>query len=686
MKVYTAKNIRNVAFVGHGGDGKTTITEAMLFAGKVIDRQGKTEDGNTVSDFDPEEIKRKISISTSIMSMEAGENKINIIDTPGYFDFVGEAYAAYALCDTAAIVLSAVSGISVGAEKAFTLATKLKRAKAFIINQMDKENASFFKTVDSLKSFYGNKVTVLQLPIGEGLKLKGYVDVITGAAYEGGKKVDLPAELEEKLAEAKEALIENAAENDDELMEKFFGGEELTAEDITRGIRMGMASESLIPVFITAAANGFGISALTSNIIALFPSPADMEPIKALNTKTKEEVLVKPDEKAPFAAQVIKTVADPFVGKLSVFKVYSGSLTTDKQILNVREGRNEKLAAIYMMRGKKQLPIDKICAGDIGAFAKLQFTNTSDSLADPSFPVKFSEIEYPKPCISLAVSAKKQGEEDKVFGGLHKLAEEDPTFTIVKADTGDTLLSGLGEMHLEVICSKLANKFKVDAELTEPKVPYKETIKKKISAQGRHKKQSGGHGQFGDVWIEFEPTFGEPEFEFVDKVVGGAVPRNFIPAVEKGLRESIPKGVLAGYPMVNIRCTLYDGSSHPVDSSEMAFKVAASLAYKKGCSEANPVLLEPIGKAEVVVPDNYMGDVIGDLNKRRGRILGMNPSSEGQLVEAEVPMSEMVKYATDLRSMTHARGSFKLEFIRYEELPGNLAQKVIEKAKKETEE
>ena len=691
MKYYKTGEIRNIALVGHGGEGKTTLAEAMLFLSGTVDRQGRTEDGNTVMDFDPEEIKRHISISTAIAALEWKGIKINLIDTPGYFDFAGEATSGYYLADCALILVNGLGGLTVGAEKAWDACEKMKKARAFLVNQMDKEHADFDKAVDSLKNKYGTRITVLQLPVGQGPAFKGVVDVVDMKAYMfDGKKVSeapVPADMAEKAKQIREAIIENAAENDEELMEKFFAGEELSKDDIMKGLKEGIDSGDVAPVFVCAAAQGLGVAPLLDNLVAFMPSPAEAIRIKGKNPKG-EEIEYNADPSLPFAAQVYKTVADPFVGKLSVFKILGGELTPGQPIKNANSGKSEKFGQLYIMSGKKQINVDKLAAGDIGAVAKLQNTETGGTLCDETKTVVFPDVVFPEPCISLAVTAKKQGEEEKVFAGLHRLEEEDPSFKVVKpADTPDTLVSGMGELHLEVICKKLLNKFGVEAQLGDPKVPYRETIRKKVQAQGRHKKQSGGHGQYGDVWIEFEPlTDSEQTFEFVDKIVGGVVPRQYIPAVEKGLKESMVKGVLAGYPMVNIRATLYDGSYHPVDSSEMAFKIAASLAYKKGCSEANPVMLEPIYKLVVTIPEEYMGDIIGDINRRRGRILGMNPVDGNQQVTAEVPLSEIFKYATDLRSMTQARGSFKIYFERYEEMPANLAEKVIEQAKKDREE
>lgn len=691
MKYYKTGELRNIALVGHGGEGKTTLAEAMLFLSGAIDRQGRTEDGNTVMDYDPEETKRHISISSSIAPVEWKGVKINIIDTPGYFDFLGDATSGYYLADSALILVNGLGGLTVGAEKAWDSCVAHKKAKAFFINQMDKEHVDFDKVIDSLKEKYTTHITVMQLPIGQGLNFKGIVDVLEMKAYMfDGKKLkeaEIPADLADKAKSIRDSIIENAAENDETLMEKYFEGEELSKDDIMKGLKEGIASGDVVPVFIGSAAQAAGISLLLDNLVSYMPSPDVILSVKGKTSKD-EEIEYKADASKPFAAQVYKTVADPFVGKLSVFKVLGGELAVGQSIKNGNTDKSEKFGQLYIMSGKKQINVDKLAAGDIGAIAKLQNTDTGGTLCDENKSIIFPDVVFPAPAISLAVTAKKQGEEEKVFAGLHRLEEEDPSFKVVKSmDTPDTLVSGLGELHLEVICKKLLNKFGVEAQLSDPKIPYRETIKKKVQAQGRHKKQSGGHGQFGDVWIEFEPLFDSAEsFEFVDKIVGGVVPRQYIPAVEKGLREALPKGVLAGYPMVNLRATLYDGSYHPVDSSEMAFKVAASLAYKKGCGDANPVLLEPIYKLVVTIPDEYMGDIIGDINRRRGRILGMNPVNGNQEVSAEVPLAEIFKYATDLRSMSHARGSFTMTFERYEEMPANLAEKVIEAAKKEAEE
>ena len=689
MKDYVAANIRNIAVLGHGSEGKTTLVEALLFLTGVTDRQGRVEDGTTVTDFDPEETKRHISISAAMAPFEYKDVKINLIDVPGYFDFIGETSSALTAADGCVIVVGALSGAPVGAEKAWTACEKHGISKLIVVNQMDRENANFEKELKALSDRFGSGVVAVQIPLMEGGQFKGVVDVLSGKAYTGSgksrKEVPVPDTLKDELQLMRESLMEAAAGTDEELMEKFFEEGELSDEETVRGLHVGVKDGSIAPVMCCSATTGVGVVALIDNFIGLLPSPAGQEH-EGVNPKTGDTEKRICDKSQPFSAQVFKTVADPFVGKLSMFKVLSGELKADTALYNANAEKPEKAGTIYVLRGKKQTPVTSLTAGDIGALAKLQFTFTGHTLCDAASPIRYPMIEFPEPCISMAVYAKKAGGEDKVFSGLAHLAEEDPTIRIAKSEyTTETLLSGMGELHLDVTSRKLQSKYGAEAVLQDPKIPYRETIRKAIKVQGRHKKQTGGHGQFGDVWIEFEPIYdGNGEFEFVDKVVGGAVPRNFIPAVEKGLRENLPKGVLAGYPMVNLRASLVDGSYHPVDSSEMAFKTAARIAFKK-LVDASPVLLEPVYHVEVLVPDEYMGDIIGDINKRRGRIMGMNPVDGLQQVVAEVPLAEMFKYATDLRSMTQARGSFTMSFERYEEVPAADAKKIIENAKLEDE-
>lgn len=687
MKEYSADKIRNIGFFGHGGEGKTTLTEAMLFNSGLIDRMGRVEDGSTVSDYDPEEIKRNFSIGLTLAPLEWKNTKLNIIDAPGFFDFYGEVTEAMELSDSAVIVVGAVSGLAVGAEKAMELSKKSKKARMIVINQMDRENANFIKVYDAIKEKYGPSIVAIQLPIIDGGKFTGYIDIITlkGKLFDGKtvKEIEAPAALISQAESMREALIEAAAESDEALMEKFFEGEELSEDEIMSGLRAGVSGGGITPIFSCAAQPNIGVCTLMDSFIDYLPTANTVNARPAVD-KTGKEIEVKPDGK--FAAQVIKTLADPFVGKISIFKIFSGSITSDLSAFNATSEKPEKPAAVSIMRGKKLINVDKLNAGDIGAMAKLQFTNTGDTICDASAVVKFAQIDFPRPCINLAVTSKKQGEEDKVITGINRLREEDPTIILDKnIETGDVLVGGLGEMHIDVICAKLKNKFNVEAQLSEPRIPYRETIRSTAEAEGKHKKQSGGSGQFGVVQMRFEPL-ASGDFEFVNAIVGGVVPKEYVPAVEKGTREAMVKGVLAGYPMVGLKATLYDGKYHPVDSKEVAFKSAARLAYKAACAKANPTLIEPVYKIDVLVPDEYMGDVIGDVNRRRGRVIGMNPAEGGQEVSAEVPLAEISKYATDLRAMTQARGSFKMEFVRYEDVPGNIAQKIIEQAKREEEE
>lgn len=686
MKDYTTDKIRNVCLMSHGGAGKTTLAEAMLFNTGVLDRFGRVVDGTTTTDYDPEEIKRKISISTSIGPCEWSDIKINVIDTPGYFDFVGEVKQGIRVADSALILAPAKGGVAVGTEKSWAYANEVSIPRMFFISKIDEENADYDKVLEQLANVFGKNVIPFILPIMEGQKMTGYVDLIEmkGKKFDKEKAVDteIPAGLKSKAEEVREALKEMVAETDEELMEKFFGGDEFTPEEIKRGLKSGIKDMSIVPVFCGSALNNLGIKQLMDGIMEYMPSPVDRPAEKAVKPGTETAVEIKANAADPVSILVFKTIADPFVGKISIFRVISGTLKSDTILLNVNAEKTEKLAQLYMLRGKKQTPVDRLVAGDIGAVAKLSVTNTNDTLCDQTNPVILEGIDFPEPCLSLAVEPKAKGDEEKISSGLHRLMDEDPTINVnINTETHQTILSGIGEQHLDVTTSKLKAKFGVSVNLTTPKVPYRETIRKKIKVEGKHKKQSGGHGQFGHVWIEFE--HGEAEdLIFEEKIFGGSVPKQYHPAVEKGLREAINKGVLAGYPVVNLKATLVDGSYHDVDSSEMAFKIAARVAYKK-LVDASPVLLEPIARVEVYIPDSYMGDIIGDLNKRRGRILGMNPQEGGlQQVVADVPQSEMFKYANDLRSMTQGRGWFKLWFDRYEEAPALVSSKVIEEAKK----
>lgn len=691
MKDYAVDNLRNVCFMSHGGAGKTTLAEAMLFNTGVLDRFGRVLDGNTTTDFDPEETKRKISINTALAPCDWKGCKINIIDTPGYFDFAGEVMQGIRVAEGAIILAPAKSGVEVGTEKSWNYAVKANVPVMFFISKMDEENANFDSALDQLTTNFGKCVVPFQFPLIEGEKFVGVADVLKKKAYRfSGDKVsetEIPAPYESKVNEIEEKIMEAVAESSESLMDKYFGGEEFSGEEIKEGLTAAMADRTLVPVFCGSAINNQGISILMDAVVEYMPAPNVNKNIIAKKPDSEEEVRLDSVPGEKLAALVFKTIVDPFVGKISIFRVFSGTITSDMVAYNSTTGKTEKISQVFTLRGKKQINTEKIIAGDIGAVAKLQSTNTNDTLCDQANPVVLAKIEFPRPSLTLAIEPRAKGDDDKISSGLQRLQDEDRTFkSEIHPETRQSLISGLGEQHLDIIVSKLKAKFGVAVDLKDPIVPYRETIKKKVRVEGKHKKQSGGHGQFGHVWIEFEPGT-EQELAFEEKVFGGAVPRQYFPAVEKGLRESVQHGVLAGYPVVNLKATLVDGSYHPVDSSEMAFKVAAGLAYKKGLEEANPALLEPISHVEVLVPDNNMGDIIGDLNKRRGRILGMNQQIGGiQQVVAEVPTAEMFKYATDLRSMTQGRGSFSETFERYEEAPSMVSEKVIRESKKDAQE
>ena len=690
MKNYTINNLRNVGLIGHGGSGKTSLIEALLFHTGNTDRLGKVEEGTTVSDFDPEEKKRGISLSASIAPIEFNDTKINLVDIPGYFDFSGELIQGMRAVDVATIVVSGVSGVKVGTEKAWDYCNKIKLPIAFFINKLDRENSSYDKTLAQLKNIFGISVVPIQYPIGTEENFKGVINIISKKAriHDSNsneiREIEVPEELLEKIDECKRMIMEAVAETNEDLLDKYFNEGKLSDDDIYKGLIEGCASGDIAPVMCGSALKVIGMRYMLEDMVECFPSPKYSISQKALNTKTEEEVFINLDETKPFSALVFKTIADPFVGKISLFRVITGKLSNEVTVVNSNKDKTEKLSNIFFMRGKNQIITKEVVAGDIAAVAKLQYTETGDTLCDINNKIIYDKMNFPKPNISMTVLPKAKGDEDKISVSLQKLLEEDPTFTVNRdSENAETIISGIGETHLEVIASKLRNKFGEDVILRTPKVPYRETIKGVADVQGKHKKQSGGHGQYGDVKIKFEARKdGESDLEFVDNVVGGAVPRNFIPAVEKGLRECMIKGVLAGYPVVGLKATLYDGSYHPVDSSEMAFKLATSIAYKKGLELAKPILLEPIMKVEIFVPDEYMGDIIGDVNKRRGRVVGMEQEGRLQKVNAEVPLVEMFKYSTDLRSMTQARGQFTSTFERYEEVPETEIKKIIEDTRK----
>ena len=668
---YELKNIRNLCLLGHGGNGKTSLAESILFTAGATDRLGKVTDGNTVSDYDPEEVRRQISISAATMNAVWKNTKINIIDTPGFFDFVGEVYQALRVADIGVICVAAKEGVNVGAEKSWKYLRDAGKPKAIYISKLDEEHADFDKTFDSLRERFGNSVCAMTAPIKDGDKYVGIVDVITRKAYkmDGKKRVEIPVPdaMSGRLDELYTELAESAAETSEELMEKYFETMELSPEEISGALSTAVAEGSVCPVYCGSAATGMGTQMLLDAVVNIFPTPA--EGGKAC----------QPD--GPAKAVVYKTISDQF-GKFSLFKVVSGKVTADMTLTNARSGAQEKLGHIYTMQGKKNTEVTEISCGDIGAVSKLSDTKTGDTLCAAGAVEALPGISFDIPCYQMAIAPKVKGQDDKVAQGLARLAEEDPAFTVtLNAETHQQVVAGAGDMHIDVLCSKLKSKFGVEVELSPARVAYREKIRKTLDTHGRHKKQTGGHGQFADVKIRFEPQTEQEDMIFAEEVFGGSVPKNFFPAVEKGLRECCVKGVLAGYPMVYLKAVLYDGDFHPVDSSEMAFKTAAGLAYKE-LVNANPVIMEPIGLLKVTVPDANLGDIMSDIpSKRRGTVLGMNAHDGMQIVEAEVPMAEMTTYAIDLRSITQGRGSFTLDFIRYDETPMNVQQKIIEEAK-----
>ena len=689
MKLYNAKDILNIAIAGHSGAGKTSIAEAMLYLSGATDRFGKVGEGNTVCDYDPEEIRRKTTVSAAVAPLEWRNHKINLLDAPGLFDFEGAMCEAVRAADSVLIAVSGKDGVNVGTEKAVAAADSRGLAKIFFVNGLCDESARFYRVFEDLKASFGPSVCPVVVPYIEDGKANIYINILEYKAYDysNGKPVEVAMPpMGDRLEGLRTAIYEAVAETSDEMFEKYFSGEQFTRDEIIRGVHTGVTNGSISPVLCGCSSNLQGIDMLLDCIVDLLPSPWEKGGEVAVDAEG-EPVEIDCTDEAPLAAYVFKTVADPFVGKLSYVKVISGKLSSDAPVVNARTGQQEKLGKIIYVIGKKQEDTAYITAGDIGAVTKLTATQTGDTLCDPKKVVSFDPINFPRPCLSMAIKPQAKGDEAKVASSLQRLIEEDPTIAYENnAETHQQVITGLGEQHLDVLVSKLKNKFGVSVSLEVPRVPYRETIRKKVKVQGKHKKQSGGHGQFGDVWIEFEPTVGD-DLVFEEKVFGGAVPKSFFPAVEKGLQDCVKHGVLAGYPVVGLKATLVDGSYHPVDSSEMSFKMAASLAYKAGMPQASPVLLEPIGNLKVYVPDSNTGDIIGDLNKRRGRVLGMNPSTDGlQEIEADVPMSEMADFATAIRSLTQGRGYFTFDFARYEQLPSNLEAKVIEDAKKFSEE
>ena len=684
--MYTANAIRNICLLGHSGSGKTALAESLLYMTGVIDRIGKNADGNTVCDYDPEEIRRNISISTALVPLEYKNTKINVLDTPGGFDFSGAVMEALRAADAAILVCSAKDGITVGFEKAWKYCEERNMPRFVYISKVDEENSDYNATFNALRERYGNKIAPVVVPIWDNQKkVTGIIDVLNKRAFEMQSlkrvEIEIPEGKSAVIEEFNDALKESVAETSDEFMDKFFGGEDFTYAEMIKGLHTGVLDHTLYPVLCGSGVNCLGSLMLMDHIVDLLPNPVEGNYHKATTADGKTEEFVVSPGGVP-SAFVFKTVSDQY-GKYSYIKILSGEITSDTTLVNARTGETEKLGRLYSVCGKKYSEVKMLACGDIGAIGKMDKVKTGDTLCDPRKVVSLKGIPYAPACYSMAIVPKTKGQEDKVAAGLNRLKEEDPSFCLVNnAETKQLVISGAGDQQLDVLVSKLKSRFGVDAVLTPAKVAYREKIKAKVEAHGRHKKQTGGSGQFGDVWVRFEPQEEQDDLIFAEEVFGGSVPRNFYPAVEKGIQEAVQKGPLAGYPMVNLKATLYDGSYHPVDSNEMAFKLAAILAFKEAMPKANPTLLEPIGALAVTVPDSYVGDVMGDLSKRRGRPMGMNPDHDGNtVIEAEVPMAEMSSYAIDLRAMTQARGSFTMEFVRYEEVPKNNQAKIIADAK-----
>ena len=687
MKVFTTENIRNISLLGHRGSGKTTLVESILYVKDYIKRKGDVENGTTVSDFDKEEIRRIFSINTSLIPVEHNDVKLNFLDTPGYFDFIGEVVSALRVSASAVLVLDATAGVEVGTEKAWKLLEERKLPRIIFVNKMDKGYVNYPKLLNELKEKFGKKIAPFCIPIGEKDEFKGFVNVVdmVGRVFDGKECVDTPIPADIDVSEVRNLLFEAIAETDEALMDKYFAGEEFTKEEIVKGLHKGVVNGDIVPVMVGSAQQNIGIHTLLNYLELYMPCPTELFSGQRIgeDPTTQQEKIVKISSENPFSAIVFKTLVDPFIGKISFFKVNSGTIKKETEVFNPKKNKKERIAQILTMQGNKQIELDELCAGDIGATTKLQFTQTGDTLCDKNFPVVFNKIKFPKPNIYSGVLPADKNDDEKLSTAIQRVMEEDPTFVMSRNyETKQLLIGGQGEKHLYIILCKIKNKFGVHAELQDVIVSYRETILGKAEVQGKHKKQSGGAGQFGDVFIRFEHS--DKEFEFVHEIKGGVVPKNYIPAVEKGLIEAKEKGVLAGYPVINFKATLYDGSYHPVDSNDLSFKLAAILAFKAGMEKAKPILLEPVVRMEIRIPEEYMGDVMGDLNKRRGRVLGMDHTETGeQLLLAEVPEAEILKYSIDLRALTQGRGEFEYEFVRYEEVPENISKRIIEERNKD---
>ncbi len=690
MRVYESESIRNIAIIGHGTSGKTSLTSAMLFDAGGINRLARVEDGNTVTDYEEEEIERKISISSALAHCEWNKKKIKILDTPGYRPFLTDTKLVMRAADAALVVLDAVAGVEVQTEKVWEYANEFNLPRMLVINKMDRDNASFERALASIEEVFGRSGVPIQIPIGSERDFSGVIDILANKAYhyerDGSGKfqvVEIPSAQKAAAEQAREKLIEMVAEGSDELMEKFFAEGTLSPAELLEGLKRSVGARSLFPILCTSAGLNIGVSQLLDGIVELLPPPGT-EKVRGIHPKTNEPVELAVSAKNPYAAYVVKTVADPFTGRISILRLYSGIMRSDTTYNNQTKGKQDKFGPLQVLQGKTMTPVGEVHAGDFFAVTKLRETTTGDTLCDPSQPILFPSVEIPEPSITFAIEPKARGDEDKISNALARITEEDPAIKYNRdPQTKQLLLSGAGQLHVEVTVAKMRKRYGVEVILKTPKVPYRETIRGRADVQGRHKKQTGGHGQFGDCWIKMEPLPRGGSFEFVDEIFGGSIPRNFIPAVEKGIIESAARGYLAGYPVVDFRVTLYDGSYHPVDSSEMAFKIAGSLAFKKAMEQAQPVLLEPIMNVEILTPQEYAGDLMGDLTSRRGRLQGMDMKRDMQVIKAEVPMAEMVTYAPVLTSMTGGRGVYHMEFSHYDEVPAHIAQKIIEEANKD---
>lgn len=694
MAELDASKLRNVSVIAHGNAGKTALVEAMLYSAGEINRMGSVDDGTTVTDFEPEETARGITLSSTVAHTSWKGHTLNLIDTPGFINFIEDVRGSLRVSDGAVVIVSPLSGVKPETEKLWGYADEAGLPRLVFISKMDKENADFANALADTEKTFGLEAIPLNIPIGHGESFTGIVDIVKMKAYkyENGKPVETetPSAMKDEIEEYRKKLIEKVAESDDALLERYLEGGEITDEELVKGIAEGSKSRAFIPVLSGAATSGMGVAELLDAIVLCLPSPveaAQNNPIKGTDPKDGSEAERKPDASEPFSAFVFKTIADPFAGRLSMFRVMSGTLKADSNVYNSTTGSRERVGQVSHLLGKKQSPAQMLGPGEIGVVAKLKNTNTGDTLSDESKPIVYEKVKYQEPIISYAIEPKSKGDEDKVSTGLQKILEEDPTVRFSRdVETSEMLLSGMGQVHLEVTLEKLKRKFGVDVLMKTPKVPYRETLSKKVSVQGRYKKQSGGRGQYGDCWIEVEPLPRSKGFEFVNKIVGGSIPRQYIPAVEKGIVAKMKEGIIAGFPMVDVRVTLFDGSYHSVDSSEMAFKIAGSMAIQKAAADAKPILLEPLMKVQTVTPDDTLGAVIGDLNSKRGKVQGVDQKGSKQIIEAMVPMSELLTYANQLHSLTSGRGLYTMEFSHYDEMPAHLAKKLIEELQKKKEE